>query len=416
MKPEWKKIYLWMGIAVVVFLFIWLIWFLFFRSVIPTATPASNLFGTSVNNTTTATPNTNTGTTANETLPASQTSTQKIFEISQGPVAGATLIQTLHPTTTLARYVNQEDGHVYDLPLDVAGTVPRVVSDVTIPGIEQVVWLEQGNAAILQYIDTDGTTVKSVYLGLPTATTSTKLVATRIQFLPDHIISLAASPDGKSVAYLLKTSSGSSGYIAKSDGTGAKKLFSLPLAQVLIQWPSSKTILVSTKSDFDKEGMLFVINTSTGGVTPALYAQGLTAIADPSFTNIIYQATSQTTGLISTYIHQVKTGGEAALSFSPFPEQCIFGAATSTSMYCAVPLSYEAPGFLDLWHQGTASATDGIFSYNLTNSRGALLTTPGSSDGGVASDILEMALSPDEHYLSFTTKGTRELWGVRLAQ
>ncbi len=27
----------------------------------------------------------------------------------------------------------------------------------------------------------------------------------------------------------------------------------------------------------------------------------------------------------------------------------------------------------------------------------------------------EMALSPDEHYLSFTTKGSRELWGVRLS-
>ncbi|HUD02872.1 MAG TPA: hypothetical protein VMR46_02520 [Candidatus Paceibacterota bacterium] len=408
-------IYILSGLLVVLVL-VFGVWFLFFRTTSTPVTSTATLFGASANNTTTATPNTSAGTTANGTLPAAQSTTQKIFEINAGPVAGATLIQTLHPTTTLARYVNQEDGHVYDMPLDVSGAVPRVVSDVTIPGIEGVVWLEAGNAAILQYIDTDGVTVKSVYLGLPAATTSTQLAATRIQFLPDNIISLAASPDGKSVAYLLKTPSGSSGYSANSDGTGAKKLFSLPLAQVLIQWPSSKTILVTTKSDFNSQGMLFVINASTGSIAPALYAQGLTAVADPSFANIIYQAVSQSTNSSATYIHNIKAGGDLPLPFNPFPEQCIFSTATSTSMYCAAPLSYEAPGFLDLWHQGTASAVDAIYSFNIQDDSASLTAAPGSGNqGGVASDILEMALSPDEHYLSFTTKGTRELWGVRLS-
>jgi len=393
------------------------VWFLFFRPASTNVTPSTTLFGTSVNNTTTATNNTSDNTAANGTLPAAQSSTQKIFEITQGPIAGATLIQTLHPTTTLARYINQDDGHVYDMPLDVAGAVPRVVSDVTIPGASRALWLEAGNAAILQYIDTDGTTVKSVYLGLPTATSSAQIGATRIQFLPDNIIDIAASPDGKSVAYLLKTSNGSDGYTARSDGTGAKKLFSLPLAQVLIQWPATKTILVSTKSDFNSEGMLFAVNSTSGSVAPVLYGQDLTAIADPSFTNIIYQAVSQTTNDKSTYIHQVKTGGEAPLPFNPFPEQCIFSTATSTGMYCAAPLSYEAPGFLDLWHQGAASAADAIYSFNLQNDSAALVAAPGSGNqGGTASDILEMALSPDDHYLSFTTKGSRELWGVRLTQ
>jgi hypothetical protein len=398
--------YILAGLGVILLIGV-LVWFFFFRTTSTPVTSTTTLFGTSVSNTTTATPSTNSNTTTNGTLPAAQSSTQKIFEIAQGPVAGATLIQTLHPTTTLARYVHQEDGHVYDLSLDVAGAVPRVVSNVTIPSIEQVVWLEQGNAAILQYIDTDNVTIKSVYLGLPTATTSTKLVATRIQFLPDNIISLAASPDGKSVAYLLKASGGSTGYAAKSDGTGAKKLFSLPLEQVLVAWPSSKTILVTTKSDFNSQGMLFVINATTGSVSPTLYAKGLTATADPAFANIIYQAVS----------HNVKAGGDSPLPFNPFPEQCIFSTATSTHMYCAAPLSYEASGFLDLWHQGTASAADAIYSFNLQNVSASSVAAPGiGTQGGVASDILEMALSPDEHYLSFTTKGTRELWGVRLAR
>ncbi|MGC9602424.1 MAG: hypothetical protein ABSE76_01635 [Minisyncoccia bacterium] len=393
-----------------------IIWFFFFRSSATSTISTTALFGTSTSNTTTATPNTNTNTNTatNGTLPASQSATQKIFEINGGPIAGATLIQTLHPTTTLARYVNQEDGHVYDAPLDVPGAVPRVVSDVTIPGIEQVVWLEQGNAAILQYIDTDGATVKSVYLGLPAATTSTQLAATRIQFLPDNIIDLAASPDGKNVAYLLKTSDGSSGYIAKSDGIGAKKLFSLPLAQVLVSWPAPSTLLVQSKLSVGVPGIVFSVDAKSGAVTPLVYAEGLTATANSAFSMLLYQISDGTTK--TSYLHDVKSGLNALLPINPSPEQCIWDNITNTVMYCAAPIQSVPANYLDLWHQGLASSADNIFRIYTNLAAENVVASPGGTDGGVASDILEMALSPDEHYLSFTTKGTRELWGVRLAQ
>ncbi len=389
-------------------------WFFFFRTTSTSVTSTTTLFGSSTSNTTTATPNTNASTSTNGTLPAAQSTTKKIFEIAQGPVAGATLIQTLHPTTTLARYVDQEDGHVYDLPLDVAGAVPRVVSDVTIPSIEQVVWLEAGNAAILQYVETDNVTVKSVYLGLPAATTSTQIAATRIQFLPDNIISLAASPDGKSVAYLLKASGGSSGYIAKSDGTGAKKLFSLPLAQVLVEWPAQGTLLVEAKSAAGVLGMAFSVDTKSGVATPLVYAQGITATANPLFSTLLYQISDGTT--LASYLYDVKSGNNAALPISPSPEQCIWSKNTSTILYCAAPTQSVPANYLDLWHQGLGSSADDIFKLNTVLAAENVAAAPGSNDGGVASDILEMALSPDEHYLSFTTKGTRELWGVRLGQ
>ncbi len=83
-------------------------------------------------------------------------------------------------------------------------------------------------------------------------------------------------------------------------------------------------------------------------------------------------------------------------------------------MYCAASLQYIAPNYTDLWHQGAATAYDAVFGYNLATNANAVMATPGSSDGGVSSDILEMSLSPDEHYLSYTTKGSRSLWGVLL--
>ena len=413
-----QKIYIWIagGVALLLIIFIG-VWFFFLRgSTTPAAPSITDLVGTSANNTTGVVAD-NTSSGGTQPLATSgQVSTQKIFEITAGPIAGATLIQTLHPTTTLARYVDQEDGHVYDLPLDVPGAVPRVVSNVTIPGASRVIWLEQGNAAVLQYIDTNGITIKSVYLGLPLATTSTATVTTRIQFLPDNIIDLAASPDGASVVYLLKTPSGADGYTAHSDGTGAKKLFSLPLSQVLVSWPAPGTFLAESKSAAGVPGIVFSIDAKSGAVTPALYAQGVTAIASPDFTNIIYQTVSTANSNRYTYAHSIKSGGDHLLSFSPIPEKCIWSSQNISVMYCASPLTYVPSNYLDLWHQGTASVADSLFSFNLSTGQSSIITTAGGPDGGTASDILEMALSPDEHYLSFTTKGVRALWGVRLTQ
>jgi hypothetical protein len=388
------------------------VWFFFFRSSTPAQTNTSgNLFNT---------PADTTGGTGNATEPSNTTQTintsgqtlqKKIFQISPGPVVGATFIQTLRPTTTLARYIKQEDGHVFDLPLDVPGAVPRVVSNVTIPGGARAIWVEGGSAAVMQYLD--DAVVKSVYLGFPAATSSSKTLPTRIQFLPDAIVDIAASPDGKSVAYLLKTSAGVDGYTAKADGTGSKKIFSLPLSQMLISWPSPGNLLIQTKSAVGVPGIVFSIDAKSRAVTPLVYSTGISAIADRTFSHVFYQADSG--NLLKSYSHDVKTGNNVAIAFSLFPEKCAWGIGTTT-LYCAAPYTITAtPSFIDLWHAGAASIPDFIYRFSQTNNKSSLIAAPGTSDGGDQSDILEMALSPDEHYLSFTTKGSRALWGVRLS-
>jgi hypothetical protein len=329
---------------------------------------------------------------------------------------GATLIETLNPTTTLARYITADDGHVYDLPLDVPGALPRVVSDTTIPGGVRALWAQGGNAVLMQYLDTTGV-VKTLYMAFPVATSSsasTLTQATKILFLPDAIEDLAVSPSGTSVVYLLKTSSGADGYIANVDGTGAKKVFSLPLSQVLVSWPAQATLLAQSKSATGVPGIVFSIDVKSGAVTPLIYAEGITAIADPTFSNIIYQSVNANTTTRLTYARSIKSGLNTPLSFSPFPEKCIWSNVATSTVYCANPLQYVASNYLDLWHQGTATAADAIFSFNLATNQSVILASPGSTDGGVSTDISEMALSPDEHYLDFVSKGDRSLWAVRL--
>lgn len=120
-----------------------------------------------------------------------QGTNQKVFEIASGPIAGATFVQTFNPTTTIARYVMQDSGHVFDLPIDVPGAMAQSVSDTTVPGIANAVWVEDGGGVILQY-DQEGV-IKTVYTGFSTSTSPTP----RINFYPDDIVGIAASRTAK---------------------------------------------------------------------------------------------------------------------------------------------------------------------------------------------------------------------------
>jgi hypothetical protein len=349
------------------------------------------------------------GSAVDNTIVSTPDSGQQIFKISDGPVTTATLVQTSLPTTTLARYVLQENGHVVDLLLDSAGQIPRAVSNLTIPGTVRGLWVENGTASVLQYLDSGS--IKTVYVGFPTGT-STQARPARIQFLPDNIVDIAASPDGKSVAYLLKTSSGSDGYIARADGVGSKKVFSTPLSQVLISWPSPATLLLQTKSSANSEGAVFSINAQSGATSPLVYAAGLTAIGDRTLSHIIYQTSAQGG---ASYVHNVQKGTDISLAFNPIPEKCAWSPKTDTLLYCGVPFQYVSSSYLDLWHQGLASVPDALFSFNTVTGSSTIITTIGNG-AGASSDIAELAVSPDEKYLVFIKKGDRSLWGVRLTQ
>jgi hypothetical protein len=419
-KSNMSKLYLYLTIiCAILFLAIGVVWFFFFRPSLNSQTPTTGgSFNVADNTTSVSAGNTTPATGANNTQqPVSQTqtaATQKVFSITAGPVVGATLIQTLHPTTTLARYIDQETGHVFDLPLDVPGAVPRVVSNTTIPGGYRAVWVQNGGGALMQYLE--GSTIKTVYLGFPVASTTAASVTPRIQFLPDNVQDLAASPDGKSIVYTLHASGGTTGYIAKYDGSGAKVSFTLPLSQVLVSWPSPNTLLAQTNSAAGAAGMAFSISVTNGGIIPLVYSPGLTATANKTFSNIVYQTNAGDGVGPSSYSHEVKTGLDKVLNFEPTPEKCIWSKLATSTMYCAIATAADGTSdYLDAWHQGTASYTDTLFNFNLTASALKIVGTPGP-DGGQPADIFEMALSPDDHYLDFVAKGSRSLWGVRLTQ
>lgn len=386
-------------------------WLLFGGSA-PAEQAPLQTFGTGDNRTTIGTENETPVTAAQSGIP---NASAKIFKITDGPVAGATFVQTQNPTTTIARYILADNGRAFDQVIDSPGAIPRAVSNTTIPGVARVVWTDsagssQAGGAILQYIDKD--VVKTLSLGLPAATTSMTAAAVPIQFLPNNISDVATSPEGESVVYLLRTTRGSDGYIARFDGSGAKKLFSLPLSHLLLTWPSQNTIIAYSAPAYGVEGVAFTIDARSGTTGTLLQALGLSLTGDPALSRILYHTTGGSAGRV-TYSHDVKNGLDLALSFDPLPEQCIWSTLASSTAYCAAAAVYVAENYSDLRRTGEAAAPQQILSYD-QNSRSSIVAVPGGADGGVASDIDHLALSLDEHYLLFIKKGDRSLWGVRL--
>jgi hypothetical protein len=410
---SWGKILIWLGILLLVMLAAFGAWYFFFYKPISSG-PTVGQGGVVQNLQTFSTSNTSSSqnatplTTSNQ-VNTSEPSAQKIFKIADGPIAAATLVQLSNPTTTLARYVMQDSGHVLDVPIDVAGAIARVDSSITIPGLGNAVWLPGSSGVIVQYAENG--VVKTVSLTFPTTATAT--TAPRVHFLPDGIESVAPSPDGKSVAYLLPTSAGASGYIAHADGAAPVQLFSSPLTQTLISWPSNQTLLLQSKEAAGVPGIALAVSALTGATTPLVYTDGLSATANSAFSKVVYQTTPKNAAR-TTYAHDVKSGKDLELPFNPFPEKCIWSSRSQLLLFCAAPLDATPSYYLDLWHQGLYNAADGIFSFDVGQGITTLVALPGGAQGGAQADIASMAVSADGKYLLYVTRGDRSLWGVRL--
>jgi hypothetical protein len=367
----------------------------------------NNLFGQAGNtNIPTITGGSNTP--AQQTFVYTPNTQKRIFKVADGPVASATYVQTSNPTTTVIRYIRQDSGHVYEQPLDAPGSAMRIISNTTIPGVQNAIWTRNGNSVTLQYAQ--GSVIKTASISFNGGSTTQQ-----VRFLPDNITGLAASPDGKSLVYLLPTTAGTDGYIADYNGASVRKVFSVPLAQVTVSWPSLDAILLQTKPAAGVAGIVFQVSTKTGQYSPLLYDTALSVTASGDLSHVVYQTDIK--GKRTTYDHNMATGQETALSGPPIPEKCAWATRGSAVLVCAFPNTVVPVNYLDLWHQGTASAADILVGFNLVTHTDVAIGTPGNAaDGGTKADVADIAVSPDGLYVLYIAKGGRSLWGVNLNQ
>lgn len=206
--------------------------------------------------------------------------------LSGTPVGGYGASTTA--TTTIVRWIDRGRGNVYEAAYD--SPMIDLLSNTIVPRMYDSLWnrnLTSFIGSLLQETDSAPTTVYAQLIKQATSSqdqASTSLLsvapyALHGKNIPGTLVGFAESPD-KSKLFLFMNENGlGAGYISNFDGTGTSKLFTTPLTQVNVDWPTDNALTITTKGSAYYDGFMYSVNTKTGAWAKVLGpVTGLSAI------------------------------------------------------------------------------------------------------------------------------------------
>ena len=375
-------------------------------------TPRGNIFPTTSGSGGTQNPTTTTSGTSGQPTTSGTQAAPVLKELSIRPSAGAVAIATTSTPSVLVHFIERGTGNVYGVSPQ-SDTETRL-SDTTIPKIEEALWDKTGTKVIARYAGDDGDSIKTYSASLTSQSTSTNQTIGSLQgsFLTDNISAIVANPDQNSLFYLLPNSAGSTGIISGFDGSKKNQVFDSLLKDFLVDWPTPTLVALTTKPSAGVPGLLFLLNTKTGGLIQAIAGvNGLTASVNPTGSLALY-GESVAQG-IALKIYSFKDGSTEETSVSTLPEKCVWSKIDPTILYCSVPSYLPAANYPDDWYKGTVSFSDDIWKIDSATGAGQILVTL-KNYAKQDIDGTNLFLSPKEDYLFFTNKNDFHLWSLRL--
>lgn len=351
------------------------------------------------------TPNQNQSTTTINTEATNPTQTSNYLEklrlISNEPVAGATFIE--NKNGVYIRYAEKATGHVFDV--STFGPDIVKVSNTTIPKLHEVFFTEKGTSFIARYVMSDDETIGTIYAKIASTTTGVSL--------PQYIDSLAFSPSGTSIFYILKSQKGSVGILSSPNGSGKKQIWDSKIRDVSGQFAGENQVLITTKPNSRILGYSYLVNTKTGSLKSALQnVLGLSSFVNPSGTTALYY-TSAGGGVLATY--SLTNSTTTTQTPTTFPEKCVFDQNNKTIFYCAVSSRGLSPTSLDEWYLGLVSFSDNIWKYN-TSTNSATQIEDLSLNARRDIDATNLQLNPAGSILMFQSKTDGSLWSLVVTQ
>ena len=292
---------------------------------------------------------------------AAQKVTARLVEIATGPVvpgvvavdASSTNATSSSTPDIAVKFVDRQSGNLYDY-LVRAGTLTRT-SNQTIPGIERAWWLPDGSRVYAQYLS--GSDFKTVNTYSLSADGSSGF------FLPQNLADLATA--AANILTLSSGANGSSGSVAKTDGTKAAQTFSTPLSAVRASFAGTGSYLVFTKPSATLLGNAYFVNNAGQFSRVAGPLNGLVALASPSGKWLLVSYTTSD-GAMHLELVSAADGSATQLPVATIADKCMW-AADSSAAYCGVPISpptgYAYP---DDWYQGAVHFNDRIWKIDVT--------------------------------------------------
>lgn len=334
----------------------------------------------------------------------------KLRRVSNTAVAAAVTFE--RDEEVVIRFIERETGHIFDTTTT---SLPQIrVSNTTIPRIQEVLWMPDGESLILRYIDEDsGENIESFYAEI-TSIEDVEEQSLIGVFLKRNIHAITLSQSGKQIFYLSGVTGDTVGTVANPNGKQGSRVFFSPLSEWILQWTSGNTIAFTTKPSAATLGYLYFFNKNSRVFEKVISGKnGLTTLVSPDKQFSLYSENIRNS--ITFGVLDISAKEETILPVTTLPEKCVWSINDEYVVYCAVPESIVGREYPDRWYQGLISFSDSIWKINIKTGSADMITEP-ESEVGLKMDIVTMMLTKDEKYLLFTNKKDSTLWSLRLGE
>lgn len=308
------------------------------------------------------------------------------------------------------RYIEKERGHSYETYLDIINE--KKISNTTIPRIHEAFFGNNGQNVLLRYLDDDGTTINTYNAVLPIEIDGGDAsLELKGSFMPTNISDISISPDMKSLFYLMPYSESAIGTVSLFAGGQKIQIFNSEFTEWLSQWPTTRTIILTTKPSYVYAGSAYIVDTQTKSINNVLSEiTGLTTLMSPNGKSILYS--ENTNNGLKLKLFKMDNREFIDLGIKTLPEKCVWGA-NSEYAYCGVPQSLPQANYPDNWYQGLMSFNDDIWKLDLKTNVFDILAEP-QEIAGESVDAIKLSLDSKENYLIFTNKKDSFLWSLNL--
>ncbi|MBI4132532.1 MAG: hypothetical protein HY473_00325 [Candidatus Sungbacteria bacterium] len=295
-------------------------------------------------------------------------------------------------------YLLRDSGHIVSSGFD--GREERTVSNLTVLEVFDASWASKKNSVAMFYHE--GGVVKKFLNGVATGTRRT--------FLPQETAAFDWSPDGLSIAYLLKRAEDTALVIADSQNRNPRVVYSTPIPDFTVSWAAKNTILLVSRPSGLAPSLILrfdLVSRSTSILLSGRRGVVVKPLPDASGFLFSQSSASGQAELLARY-----TFGDrqvTPLAVVTLAEKCA-AAPRSKMVYCGVPRQPLGATLPDQWYAGTLSFSDRIVAIDPKD--GSVTTL---MEGVADVDVVSPFVSTDEQHLFFLDKKTSTLWRLDLA-
>jgi hypothetical protein len=336
----------------------------------------------------------------------SSTSTTRLWEVSQVPVAGFGWVGS--STQPILYFVERSSGNV--LEANTNGDMVMRLTDTLRPKIYQALVSRDGSI-VERSIDDSGTII--TFSGIAASSTDATSTPDSLQgnTLSQGITGIAADQSTDTLYFILPGPTGVSLVSTNWSGAKQKTLFSSSIEGWQLVAPGGGTVVLLQDPLDGVTGYAYSVQ-KTGSLSLLAEAPGLTVLPRSSGA-LLFGSSSN--GTLSLYAQSAATAAPALLSIRTVADKCAWAPGAALTAYCAVPQSVPSQQFLDDRYKGLVHTSDQLYEVDASAASTTLFYDP-RNDTSAPLDVEDMSIDPSGRYIALLNAADQSLWVLRIAQ